>query len=75
MKDFNFPRRSLEKGDTAKMRTALAEIEDVLQKQDNISAQEQKFIISCKKSTGHRINKITRCNYVMSVINRHLGIE
>ncbi len=75
VKDFNFPRRCLEKGDTAKMRVALAEIEDVLQKQDNISAEEQKFIISCKKSTGHRINKITRCNYVMSIINRHLGIE
>ena len=72
--NFDFARRPLTKADDAKMRVALDEIEEVLNKQDGVSAQEQKFIISCKKSTGHRINKTTRCNYVMSVLNKHLGI-
>ena len=54
---------------------ALDEIEDVLHKEENTSAEEQKFIISCKKSTGHKINKTTRCNFVMGIINKHLGIE
>ena len=53
----------------------LDEIEDVLHKEENTSAEEQKFIISCKKSTGHKINKTTRCNFVMGIINKHLGIE
>lgn len=75
VKDFAFPRRPLIFDDAAKLRTALDAIETVLHKVDNISAEEQKFIISCKKSTGHKINKTTRCNYVMSIINKHLGIE
>lgn len=74
VKDFNFARKSLTKFDNAKVRAALDEIEGVLHKEENISSEEQKFIISCKKSTGHKINKITRCNFVMAIINRHLGI-
>ncbi len=73
--DFTFPRRPLTKEDNAKVRSALDEIEETLHKEDGITAEEQKFIISCKKSTGHKINKVTRCNYVMSVINTHLGIK
>ena len=75
VKDFEYPRRPLASADTAKVRAALDEIEDVLHKEENISAEEQKFIISCKKSTGHKINKTTRCNFVMGIINKHLGIE
>ena len=75
VKDFNFPRRQLTKADNAKIRTALDEIEEVLHKQDGINAEEQKFIISCKKSTGHKINKTTRCNFVITTINKHLGIK
>ena len=75
VKDFEYPRRPLVSADTAKLRAALDEIEDVLHKEENTSAEEQKFIISCKKSTGHKINKTTRCNFVMGIINKHLGIE
>ncbi len=75
VKNFNFPRRPLTDIDNAKLRVALDEIEEVLNKSENILADEQKFIISCKKSTGHKINKITRCSYIMETINRHLGIR
>ena len=75
VKDFSAPRRPIAKDDTAKIRAALSEIEEILQKQDNISADEQKFIISCKKSTNNKNSKIARCNYMLKVINRHLGIE
>lgn len=75
VKDFHYPRRSLTKADDAKVRAALGEIEEVLHKESNISAEEQKFIISCKKSTGNKIQKSTRCGYVMAIINRHLGIK
>lgn len=75
VKDFDFPRRPITSADNAKLRSALDEIEEVLHKSENLSAEEQKFIISCKKSTGHRINKVTRCNYIIQVINEHLGIR
>lgn len=75
IKEIAFPRRPLIKTDSAKLRVALDEIEQVLHKEDNITSEEQKFIFSCRKSTGHRINKITRCNYVLSKILAHLGIE
>ena len=74
VKDFAYARRPLVASDNAKLRTALDEIEEVLNKKENISESEQEFIISCKKSTGHRINKISRCSYIMETINRHLGI-
>lgn len=69
------PRRPLQKEDTAKMRAALAEIEETLEKKTNLTSGEQAFIIACRKSTGSKSNKITRCNYVLSVINNHLGIK
>lgn len=73
VKDFNYPRRPLLNEDKAKMRAALDEIESVLQKVGELSPDEQSFIISCKKSIGHKKNKVIRCNYVMNVINSHLG--
>ncbi len=75
VKDFLHPRRPLEKADYAKLRFALTEIEDTLNKKSDITEDEQKFIISCKKSTGHKINKVTRCNFVMRTINRCLDIK
>lgn len=74
VKGFDFPRRILQPEDSSKIRAALDEIESILHKESDLSSEEQKFIISCKKSTGHKINKITRCNFLMSIINKHLGI-
>lgn len=74
VKGFDFPRRTLYDTDTAKIRAALDEIESILQKESDLTSEEQKFIISCKKSTGHKINKNIRCSFLMSTINRHLGI-
>ena len=73
--NFDFQRRPLTKEDTAKIRTALNEIEDTLNKKADATVDEQGFIISCKKSTGSKMNKLTRCGFVMRVINQHLGIE
>lgn len=75
VKEFQFPRRPLRKTDFAKLRSALAEIEDTLNKKSDITAEEQKFIISCRKSTGNKINKVTRCNYVINTINQYLDIR
>lgn len=74
VKDFEFNRRPLEKADEAKVRAALDEIEEVLNRDERLGSKETKFVIACKKSTGNRINKITRCEYMMNVINRHLGL-
>lgn len=74
VKGFDFPRRILQPEDTSKVRAALDEIESILHKESDLTSEEQKFIISCKKSTGHKINKTTRCNFLMSIINKHLGI-
>ena len=75
IKGIQLPRRPLEKTDSAKLRSALAEIEDTLNKKSDITAQEQEFIISCRKSTGHRISKVTRCDFVINTIDRYLDIR
>ena len=75
VKNFPYPRRPITNADIAKLRSALAEIENTLNKQSGITAAEQRFIISCKKSTGHKINKVTRCDFIMNTINSYLDVQ
>jgi hypothetical protein len=74
IKNMEKNRKPLDDNDRAKIRMAFDEISNILQKKENILASEQNFIISCKKSTGHKINKITRCSFIIDIINKHLGI-
>lgn len=75
VKDVAFPRRPLTSMDYPRVRAALDEVESILHQAGDLSSEEQKFIISCKKSTGHKINKTTRCNFIIATLNKHLGIE
>lgn len=75
LKDSLLPRRPLTDLDHSKVRAALDEVESVLHKDGDLSPEEQKFVISCKKSTGHKINKTTRCNFIITILDKHLGIQ
>jgi hypothetical protein len=75
VKDFKYPRRVLAEADKAKIRMAFDEIENVLEKTENLSSDEQAFLISCKKPAGSKAAKITRCGFMASVVNKYLGIE
>ncbi len=68
------PRHTLVVGDNSKVRTALDEIETVLEKTSDLTPEDRAFIISYKKSTGDRAQKSIRCNYMLSVISKKLGI-
>ena len=74
IKNFEFNRRPLEKADEPRLRAALDAIEEILNREERFDSEEAKFVIACKKSTGHRINKMTRCEYMMKIVNQYLGL-
>lgn len=57
--------------DYPKIRAALNEIEELFVAED-ISPAAQRFLTACKKSTTHKINKITRSNYIANIIKNHI---
>lgn len=74
VKGINFPNKKIDKINLPKIRIALDEVESIIQKKDGIIGEERIFQVSCIKSTGHKIQKINRCNFMISVINKYLGI-
>jgi hypothetical protein len=75
LKDLGKPRRKISDKDVSKFRSALDEIESILSSENELSAEEMAFKISCQKSTDHKDKKIVRCSFMISTINRHLGIN
>lgn len=71
VKGFEAEKRDFSVADYAKIRAALNEIDELFAKED-LSPEEQRFMTACKKSTTHKINKLTRCNFISKVIIRYM---
>jgi len=74
VKGFTSKNKKLTKDDFPKIRTALSEIENILGKKVGLTSNERDFQISCSKSTGDKTQRIIRCNFMASIINKYLGI-
>ena len=74
VKDFNIKSRDISIVDFPKIRAALNEIEEVFDK-DELTSEEQKFVVSCKKSTTDKASRVVRSRYIMSIINKHVMME
>lgn len=74
VKDFQFDQEKINKSNISKVRMALDEIEGILEKKEDLSAGEREFQVSCTRSTGNKNQRITRCTFMVSIINKHLDI-